>query len=239
MSLLIAIVTASFFAIFGFPFLHYQCWFSWGRLSTALGSTLYFVLAGGFGGLLGWLAAQAANAQPSTEPLVNGFFYGVLGALALRADFGLARTKQAGTISSPQLFDAQSILGIGLRWTKELLDARSGRRAERWLYTLDDDALLENALRLNAHITARADIDDKAKKAMQTRLVPAMAMVRDIDPDKRLEGRTLVAQFCVNYAISEHLPKPVADRQTQTSVRATDSGIQGHRRRMPVDQPSH
>jgi len=90
MSLLIAIITASFFAIFGFPFLHYQCWFSWGRLSTALGSTLYFVLAGGFGGLLGWLAAQAANAQPSTEPLVNGFFYGVLGALALRADFGLA-----------------------------------------------------------------------------------------------------------------------------------------------------
>jgi hypothetical protein len=55
MSLLVAIVTASFFAIFGFPFLHYQCWFSWGRLSTALGSILYFLLAGGFGGLLvGW-----------------------------------------------------------------------------------------------------------------------------------------------------------------------------------------
>ena len=95
---------------------------------------------------------------------VNGFFYGVLGALALRADFGLARTKQASTISSPQLFDAQSILGIGLRWTKDLLDARSARRAERWLYSLDDDNLLENALRLNAHITARADIDDKAKR---------------------------------------------------------------------------
>ena len=165
---------------------------------------------------------------------VNGFFYGVLGALALRADFGLARTKQASTISSPQLFDAQSILGIGLRWTKDLLDARSARRAERWLYSLDDDNLLENALRLNAHITARADIDDKAKKAMQSRLVPAMAMVRDVDPDKRLEGRTLVAQFCVNYAVSEHLAKPVPDGRAQTAGNTTGSDIPGHPRQMPV-----
>ncbi len=236
MSLLIAIATASFFAIFGFPFLHYQCWFSWGRLSTTLGSVLYFILAGGFGGLLGWLAAQAMHAQPSPEPLVNGFFYGVLGALALRADFGLARTKQANAISSPQLFDAQSILGIGLRWTKDLLDARSARRAERWLYSLDDDNLLENALRLNAHITARADIDDKAKKAMQSRLVPAMAMVRNVDPDKRLEGRTLVAQFCVNYAISEHLPKPVTDGRAQTSRNAAGSATPGPPRPMQTSQ---
>ena len=227
MSLLVAIATASFFAIFGFPFLHYQCWFSWGRLSTALGSVLYFILAGGFGGLLGWLAGQAAHAQPSTEQWINGFFYGVLGALALRADFGLARTKQATNMSSPQLLDAQSILGIGLRWTNELLDARSARRAERWLYTLDDDALLENALRINAHIAARADIADKAKKAMQSRLVPAMAMVRDANPDKRLEGRTLVAQFCVNYAVSEHLPKPVADERPQPG-NATNPAIPDH-----------
>lgn len=238
MSLLIAIVTASFFAIFGFPFLHYQCWFSWGRLSTALGSVLYFILAGGFGGLLGWLAAQAAHAQPSTEPMVNGFFYGVLGALALRADFGLARTKQASGMSSAPLFDAQSILGIGLRWTNELLDTRSARRAERWLYALDDNTLLENALRFNAHITTRADIDDKAKKTMQSRLVPAMAMVRDENADKRLEGRTLVAQFCVNYAISEHLPKPVAGGQPQPPGSPVGSDIPGRPQRRQVSQPS-
>jgi len=237
MSLLVAIVTASFFAIFGFPFLHYQSWFSWGRLSTALGSILYFILAGGLGGLLGWLAAQLANAQPSSEPMVNGFFYGVLGALALRADFGLARTKQATGMSSAQLLDAQSILGIGLRWTNELLDARSARRAERWLYTLDDDGLLENALRINAHITDRADIADKAKKALQTRLVPAMGMVRDTDPDKRLEGRTLVAQFSVNYAVSQHLPKPVTDERAQPAGSTSGSGITGHRR-LPVTEPS-
>ena len=238
MSLLVAIVTASFFAIFGFPFLHYQCWFSWGRLSTALGSILYFLLAGGFGGLLGWLAAQAAHAQPSTEPLINGFFYGVLGALALRADFGLTRTKQASGLSSPPLFDAQSLLSIGLRWTNELLDARSARRAERWLYALDDNTLLENALRFNAHITDRADIDDKAKKTMQSRLVPAMAMVRDPDPDKRLEGRTLVAQFCVNYAVSEHLPKPVADTRPQPADSGPGSSVPGHPRRLPAGQPN-
>lgn len=238
MSLLVAIVTASFFAIFGFPFLHYQCWFSWGRLSTALGSVLYFILAGGLGGLLGWLAAQTAHAQPSTEPLVNGFFYGVLGALALRADFGLARTKQATGMSFPQLLDAQSILGIGLRWTNELLDARSARRAERWLYTLDDDTLLENALRINAHITDRTDIADKAKKTLQSRLVPAMAMVRDADPDKRLEGRTLVAQFCVNYAVSEHLPKPAPDRRQQPTRSTTSPDIPSHQRRMQVSQPT-
>jgi len=145
-----------------------------------------------------------------------------LGALALRADFGLARTKQVGTVSSPQLFDAQSILGIGLRWTKDLLDARSARRAERWLYNLDDNTLLQCALRFSAHITDRTDIDDKAKKTLQSRLVPAMGMVRDTEPDKKLEGRTLVAQFYVNYALSEHLPKPVAEQRPHTSSRTTD-----------------
>jgi hypothetical protein len=61
MSLFTAMMTASVFALFGFPFRHYQCWFSFSRSGTVTGMVVYLGLAGGVGGLLGWLAAQGGG----------------------------------------------------------------------------------------------------------------------------------------------------------------------------------
>src|SRR4051794_37631014 len=92
MSLVMAMVTAAVFAIFGFPFRYYQCWFSFSKIGTTVGSALYLVLAGGGGGVLGWGLAQLAGVQPAQNPLLDGVLYGVAGALAPRADFGARPT---------------------------------------------------------------------------------------------------------------------------------------------------
>src|SRR3712207_2157659 len=97
MSLFTAIVTASVFALFGFPFRYYQCWFSFSRLGTVTGTLVYLGLAGGVGGLLGWLAAYLTHARPTPDPALNGLLYGATGALVLRAEFR-TRSKETGTI---------------------------------------------------------------------------------------------------------------------------------------------
>jgi hypothetical protein len=53
MSLLMAILTAAGFSIFGFPFRFYQCWLSWSKIGALLGVLTYMALAGGGGGLIG------------------------------------------------------------------------------------------------------------------------------------------------------------------------------------------
>jgi len=107
----------------------------------------------------------------------------------------------------PELRDTVSLLGASLQWTTQLLDAKAARRAERWLAGLTDEELLRHALRMNAHIV-NLDIDDRAKKVLQSRFVPAMKMVRDPDPDTKAEGRALVEQFCVTFIREQHLAKP-------------------------------
>src|SRR4051794_3467376 len=72
MSLLAAIATATVFALFGFPFRYYQCWFSFSRVGTALGTVVYLALAGGGGGLLGWATAAVSHARPTSNELLNG-----------------------------------------------------------------------------------------------------------------------------------------------------------------------
>jgi hypothetical protein len=55
-TLTVAILTAAGCAIFGFPFRFYQCWFSWSRWGANAGIAIYLLLAGGGGGMIGWLA---------------------------------------------------------------------------------------------------------------------------------------------------------------------------------------
>ena len=80
-----AMGASAVFAIFSFPFRLYQCWYSWNRLGTNLGLSLYLALAGGGGGGLGWLAATLAKASPTPIAVVNGIMFGIGGALVLRA----------------------------------------------------------------------------------------------------------------------------------------------------------
>src|SRR3954447_17805979 len=135
MSLLTAIVTATAFAVFEFPFRHYQCWFSFSKPGTAAGSAVYLAVAGAGGGVLGWGAAALSGATPTPNAAVNGLLYGVAGALALRADFA---AKPRPDAAPDQTGPARSVLRTSITWTAALLDDMTYRRAEGWLISLTD-----------------------------------------------------------------------------------------------------
>lgn len=207
MSLLTAIAIATLFAILGFPFRHYQCWLSFNKPGTALGTIIYLIFAGGGGGLLGWGMAELGDAHPTANPLVNGVLFGIVGALMLRADF------TAGPKSDfvrHHLGDARSALTASIKWTAALLDDISSRRIEAWLSAMPDDQLCDEALRIKAHIDDQPSeiVPDRAKKAMYARLVPAMEQLDD--SDHRASGRAHLITFCSRYYIERHLPKPLA-----------------------------
>jgi hypothetical protein len=215
MSLLIAVVTASVFALFGFPFRFYQCWFSFSRVGTVAGTAVYLGLAGGVGGLLGWLTAYLGHAQPTPNLALNGLLYGVAGTITLRAEFRI-RSKDGGP-AVDQLKDARSALTKGINWTAELLDDITYRRAETWLLNLPDDRLNGEAWRIQAHIAnqpARA-VTDRAKTEMFEKLVPAMEKLND--PSEKKAGRAHLVTFCATYYRNEHLPR------TPERARAGDS----------------
>ena len=207
MSLLTAIAIATLFAIAGFPFRHYQCWFSFNKPGTTIGSIIYLIFAGGGGGLLGWGVAELSAARPTVNPLVNGVLFGIVGALALRADFTAGPKSD---IVRHHLADARSALTAGIKWTAALLDDLSSRRIDAWLSAMPDDQLCDEALRIKAHIDDQPPeiVPDRAKKAMYARLVPAMEQLDD--PDRRSAGRAHLITFCSRYYIERHLPKPLA-----------------------------
>src|SRR5262249_18506345 len=61
-------LTATAVAAFGVPFRHYQCWYSWSRVSTNIGVAGYFAVAAGGGGLLGWGGGGGGEGPPSPKP---------------------------------------------------------------------------------------------------------------------------------------------------------------------------
>jgi hypothetical protein len=205
MSLLMAIVTATVFALFGFPFRYYQCWFSFSRVGTVTGTILYLALAGGVGGLLGWLAAYLGHAQPTPNAALNGLLYGVAGALALRAEFRI-RAKEHGPLTD-QLKDARSALTKAINWTAELLDDTTYSKAETWLLSLPDDRLNSEAWRIQAHIANQPTrhVTDKVKNEMFAKLVPAMEKLNI--PAENKAGRAHLVTFCATYYRNEHLPR--------------------------------
>jgi hypothetical protein len=205
MSLLTAILTATVFALFGFPFRYYQCWFSFSRVGTVAGTVIYLALAGGVGGLLGWFPWYVSKAHFTQSAALNGLLYGVGGALALRAEFR-TRPKGAGRVDD-QLKDARSALTKGINWTAELLDDIAYRRAEAWLLSLPDDRLNSEAWRIQAHIAHQPPqaVSDKVKTEMFAKLVPAMEKINI--PAEKKAGRAYLVTFCAAYYRNEHLPR--------------------------------
>jgi hypothetical protein len=204
LTVLTAIIAATVFAIFGFPFRHYQCWFSFSTLGTALGSALYLVLAGGGGGLLGLGAAQLAGVKHTGSPALDGLLYGISGALVLRADFGAGPKPDT---APDQLAPARSILTAGINWTADLLDAITARHAEAWLTALPDDRLAREALRVQYDIRHQPDniVSDKAKKEMSRMLVPTMEQLNE--DAHRDASRADLISFCTRYYTERHFPK--------------------------------
>jgi len=203
MSLLIAIATAGVFAVFGLPYRHYQCWFSFSKLGTVAGTLLYLLLAGGGGGALGWGLATLANADPTTNMALNGVLYGITGALAVRADF--AAGPRPDTARKDQLSDARSALSLSIKWTTSLLDEVAARRAEAWLIGMSDDQLSEEAFRVQANISRQPDTTDKVKKELSGMLVVNMEQL--VDDNTRAAARAQLINFCASYYMERHLAK--------------------------------
>jgi hypothetical protein len=205
MSLLTAILTATVFALFGFPFRYYQCWFSFSRVGTLTGTAMYLSLAGGVGGMLGWLGAYLTHAQPTPNLALNGLLYGAGGAVALRAEFR-TRSKEDAPIAD-QMRDARSALAKSVNWTAELLDETTYRKAEAWLLSLPDDRLNGEAWRIQAHIANQParSVTDKVKTEMFEKLVPAMEKLNN--PTENKAGRAHLVTFCAAYYRNEHLPR--------------------------------
>jgi hypothetical protein len=223
MSLVTAILTATVFASFGFPFRYYQCWYSWGGPRSYVAGLGYFAIAGGGGGLLGWLLAELSHAKPTANMAVNGFLYGAAGALALRADFRPRRTPQAKMDAAEIRNAAASILAIGLQWTGTALDEISRRQMTVWLKGLSDDDLIRQAYDVRATIRQDRRTPANTTRMVNELVVPAMESVRAKDPDKRIEGRAHLVAFCQKYFLSEHMPKPAIPLH-QDSVAGTALG---------------
>lgn len=217
-SLLTAILTATMFAIFGFPFRYYQCWFSWGPGMTITGIAMYFFLAGAGGGFLGWGVATISRAQPTPNQLLNGVLYGLGGALALRADFG-ARPKRLPT---DHLGGAKSILTASINWTAESLDEITRRRADARLRSLDQDLVIFEAYRIYADVANQPPrkLTDKAKTEILKKLVETMEeLAESPKKDKQMQARALLIDFCGRYYGSEHFPKPLLSKPSSTRRR--------------------
>lgn len=213
MSLLVAILTASVFAVFGLPYQHYQCWFSFSRVGTIAGTFLYFLLAGAGGGAVGWAVAYVAKADPTGNLVLNGVLYGIAGALAMRADFAAGPRPDTRPPSSTgahdQLAGARSALTLGIKWTTTLLDVVAARRAEAWLITLTDAELSQEALRVQADITGQPGtvVSDTIKKRLFAMLVGEMEHLNEDNDRIRLAARAQLIGFCTRYYTERHLAK--------------------------------
>lgn len=206
MALLTAILTASILAVIGFPYSYYQCWFSWSRWGTAAGLALYFLLTGAGGGVIGCIVAALGKAAPTDNSIINGFFYGIVGAIALRTDAG-AKPKNAEV---DHLREAKSLLNASINWVADLLDQVSYSKADRWLRELDDDSLIIEVNRIVVHISRvpTKKMTDKAKADLHSRLVPKMQVLADKSrKDEHAEARERLIDFCAHLYKDEHIAK--------------------------------
>lgn len=206
MSLLVAILTASLFAVTGFPFKFYQYWFSWSPRGTVTGLMCYFLLAGGGGGFIGWIIAHLSKAAPTGNVFLNGFFYGIAGALAVRADFR-SRPKN---MDPDDIQDAKSLLTTSINWVTDLLDDCSHRRAEQWLRSLDSGEIILQAHRISAYIANLPAIKmtDTAKVDYYARLVPLMEiLINSPSGDDRIGAQEQIIRFCALFYKGERFMK--------------------------------
>jgi hypothetical protein len=205
------------FSVFGFPFLQRQCWSSWSRGRSEWGFALYLLLAGGGGGLLGWVPAFFTHAHPTDNDVVNGVIYGVGGALALRADF----KGQSKKLAAEETRDIKSFLRAGIDWTIQRMDAKTRRAADNWLSNLDDMALIVTTYRLMAHVKSQPSkvMPDKMKTITIKPLNEYMEILADqSDPLKRAEARSQLEKFCSDYFVAQHIAKPATTTLTPAAT---------------------
>ncbi|MEV6598027.1 hypothetical protein AB0M36_14265 [Actinoplanes sp. NPDC051346] len=231
MSLVLAMLTAAVFAVFGFPFSSYQFWHSWSRKGFFVGFACYLALAGAGGGFVGWLPAQLGIlTSPTANGLINGVIFGVAGSLAVRADFGgRGPAGPAGAAGSAESRRAASLIGKGIDWTAAMLDQVARRNMENWAKKLSDTQLLEVTLDLVYGIgdASPAAIPGKTKQATIKAITEAMAAVGSEKPEQRAEARARLTQFCLHYLCARRAPQPIGNAVVAQGGEAGNAGQAG------------
>ena len=182
MSLAIAIATAAFFGVFSLPAKNYQFWFSWCWARSMGWLLVYFILAGGGGGLIGWAAAYISKSDPTGNVYLNGFLYGAAGTLALCVDVG-ARSR--GGKKGDDLKEAQSLLAKGVGWIVDWLDAEAGKSATKWLRGLSDSDLIKASNLVFAEImnTPDSQLSKAKKRQRKDEYLPLIKEFAELDPN--------------------------------------------------------
>ena len=199
-----AVLVASFFAVFSFPYINYRCWFSWSKLRATSGVALYLVLSGGGGGILGWGTALLSNARPTSSLALNGLLYGAAGTLALRADFRSGTSQRSGS----RMSEMKSLLGLALAWITSMLDEATRRTAQRWFASRDDDGMRTSALQLKAHLFS-STASKKVRDEFLEQFVPPLENLKGTNGESREEARFQLAAFAADYCIAQHQDKPL------------------------------
>ena len=212
MTLVLAVVAASIFALFARPFSDYTFWFSWSRPAFLAGVAAYFLIAGVGGGLLGWVLGAVSHAVPTTWPLVNGAIFGLVGALAIRVELKKAQTTpgRSGSSTPEQLVPAVTLLNTGINWTFDMLDDLVARRMETWLKDLKDDELCKVGEDVAERIEAMSSIDHAAKQTLFAKLVPTMeALAAANTEDVKKEPRWRLRAFAKKMYEEYRWPHPI------------------------------
>ena len=219
MSIVAALTVSAIFAVFGFPYRFYQCWYSWSHKGAAAGLLIYILFAGFGAGLLGWLPAHVGQVTPTGNPWVDGMIFGAAGSLAVRADFSTKATWEPR-----EAHHVASILGKGIEWSTELLDHVLRREASIYLYSLQDRELLAVTRDLIYEIKAKptAMVPKIAKAAVMKKVVEAMrTFSTDPSTDRRDEARGRLIHFCLEYMVRERVAKPSVKAPASPSPAAT------------------
>ncbi len=207
-----AVLAATVFAVFVRPFSDYHYWFSWSRRALVVGVLIYLLLGGAAAGALGWLAGVAlvGNVRPSLT-LMQGISFGLIGALAVRAELGskgpppLSRVSEDGRTDFARPF---TLLELGTTWTFGMIDVLVDRAVERWFKDLTDRQLLQIAAELAVRIQSLEKVPDSAKKRLFEKFVPAMTTVRSGSAGEKDEARILLIQFAWTFMQRQRWAKP-------------------------------
>ena len=220
MALLVAISTCGVLSIFGFPFRHYQSWYSWSPLTTNGLLALYAALGACGGGGLGWGLAALAHAEPTQLPALNGVLFGLGGMVTLCADWKpekFATNALKGMPTGAQLRDASTILAKAVGWIAAALDESAHRRMLVWLRSLPDADLMEVGWLVHAEVESRPGTTVAARRQLLAGLVPQME--RLASRQELSAARAHLASFCATYFVQQHCPKPAGHELRPAEVR--------------------
>jgi len=206
MSLAVAMIVAAVISFIGFPFGSLQAWVSWATWRAAGLLFAYLAAAAVVGGVLGWLVGSHSKAQLSDIDWVKGLFYGVTGALIIRADFSSREKNLADKDKNPaDVKSVASLLASFFQYTNRALESVTRRAIDKWLADQSPESLEDFSWL--AVETIRPTLTGRQFITQMELTTDALEKLwGDAIAQKRARGSLMY--FLRTYYLGESLPKP-------------------------------